>query len=229
MGDSQSLLTVGEEKIRDEKIYDISPELSADIAVWPGDQPLSRSISLDLDRGDNLTLSSITSTVHLGAHADAPSHYGRGAASIEGCDLRPYLGKCRLITVSAPTGERIPPSALGDLGGVQRVLLRTASFPNPKEFDKDFNSLSVGLIDELARQGVFLVGIDTPSVDPFDSKDLPSHQALLRHGMANLEGLCFDSVNDGDYELIALPLRLVGFDASPVRAVLRCLADPQET
>lgn len=88
-------------------------------------------------------------------------------------------------------------------------------------FNGDFAALSPELIDWLHQRGVITVGIDTPSVDLFDSKDLPTHKAILRHDMAILEGLVLADVPEGTYELIALPLKLAGFDASPVRAVLR--------
>ena len=84
-------------------------------------------------------------------------------------------------------------------------------------------ALSPALVEELARQGVVLIGIDTPSVDPATSKELPSHQAIYRHDIAILEGVVLTSVNEGDYELIALPLKIKGADASPVRAILRSL------
>jgi arylformamidase len=204
-------------------LYDISPPASPVLAVWPGDTPLRREVLQDMRRGDNLTLSTLHATVHLGAHADAPSHYGAGAPSIEARPLEPYLGRCRLLRVSAGEDRRLDSSVLpADLDAF-RVLFATGSFPDPNRFNEDFAALSPELVDALHERGVLLAGIDTPSVDPFESKDLPAHQALLRHDMAVLEGLVLDAVPEGVYELIALPLRLTGFDASPVRAILRTL------
>jgi arylformamidase len=120
-------------------------------------------------------------------------------------------------------GEAITPRHITARIQADRLLLATGTFPEPTLFNRDFAFLSAGLVDWLHEQGVVTVGIDTPSVDAFDSKDLPAHHALLRHDMANLEGLVLMAVPDGVYELVALPLRLVGFDASPVRAVLRSL------
>jgi arylformamidase len=102
-----------------------------------------------------------------------------------------------------------------------RVLFATGTFPDPEQFNTDFAALSPELVEHLNGLGVKLVGIDTPSVDPFDSKELPAHRTFLKHDMAILEGLVLAGVPAGVYEVIALPLRLVGFDASPVRAVLR--------
>src|SRR5262249_10397864 len=103
----------------------------------------------------------------------------------------------------------------------ERLLIATGTFPDPEQFNKDFAALTPELVEALHRQGVRLIGVDTPSVDPFSSKDLPAHHAFLRCNMAILEGLILMDVPEGVYELIALPLKLVGFAASPVRAVLR--------
>lgn len=204
-------------------IYDITPPITPRLAVWPGDTPPSREVLLDMHRGDNITLSSLRATVHLGAHADAPSHYGAAAPSIEQHALDLYLGPCQVVRVAAGRGTRLPPE-LAQQVTAPRVLFATGTYPDPEQFNTDFAALSPELVEALHARGVRLVGIDTPSVDLFDSKDLPSHQALLRCDMAVLEGLALGAVPEGVYELIALPLPLVGFDASPVRAVLRPLA-----
>ena len=202
-------------------LYDITPPVTPALAVWPGDTPPSREVLLDMARGDNLTLSTLRATVHLGAHADAPSHYGRDAPAIDARPLAPYLGPAQLVRVSVGRGERISAAVLPGRLEAERVLLATGTFPDPTSFNRDFAALSVELVDALHERGVRLVGIDTPSVDLFESKELPAHQACLRHDLAILEGLVLAAVPEGVYELIALPLRLVGFDASPVRAVLR--------
>ncbi len=201
-------------------ILDITPLLSSRIAVWPGDVPFSRTPGLEISEGANIDLSSITTTLHLGAHADAPSHYLSGGRGMADVALHPYVGLCQVVHVSLPRGERIFPRHLKDEITAPRVLFRTGSYPNPDLFNQDFNSLSPELIEHLHALNVVLVGLDTPSVDPFDSKILESHQALARTGMRNLEGLVLDHVEPGIYTLLALPLKLEGADASPVRAVL---------
>jgi arylformamidase len=200
-------------------IYDISPPITPRLAVWPGDTLPTREVLCDIARGDNITLSTLRATVHLGAHADAPSHYGKDAPAIEARSLDYYVGPCQVVRVNAKRGQRV---MLANLNvRAQRVLLATGTFPNPESFNNDFAAYDPALIDLLHDRGVKLIGIDTPSVDLFDSKDLPSHHAVLRHDMAILEGLVLRDVPEGVYELIALPLKLVGFDASPVRAILR--------
>lgn len=202
-------------------IYDISPPLTTTTGVWPGDTPLSREVLSDMREGDNLTLSTLRTTVHIGAHADGPNHYGADAPAIDQRSLDNYLGPCQVIRVKAQPATRIGFETLGVPIESERILLATGTFADFKTFNEDFAALEPALVDRLAGLGVKLIGIDTPSVDLFDSKELPSHAAFLRHDMAILEGLFLDKVPPGRYELIALPLKLVGFDASPVRAILR--------
>lgn len=205
-------------------LIDISPVVDNGITVWPGDTPYVRTVNLDMDEGAHLTLSDIRTTVHVGAHADAPSHYVATGEAIAERRLDYYLGACNVFHVDGVRGRRIYPA---DLAGkhitAARVLLRTGTFPDPRGWNDDFASLSPELLDWLHDRSVILVGVDTPSVDPFESKELEAHQTLARHDMANLEGLVLEHVPEGEYELIALPLRLAGADGSPVRAVLRTL------
>jgi arylformamidase len=202
-------------------IYDITPPITQRLQVWPGDTPPSRDVLLDMERGDNITLSTLRATVHLGAHADAPSHYGPTAAPIHERSLDYYLGPCQVVRVAAACGSRVSAEMIALPLRAERVLIATGTFPDPEQFNRDFAALSPELVARLYEQGVKLIGIDTPSVDLFDSKDLPSHRMFLKHDMAILEGLVLKDVPPGVYELIALPLKLVGFDASPVRAILR--------
>lgn len=207
------------------ELIDISPRLAPDLAVFPGDTPLSRELLLELERGDPVTLSTLRSTVHLGSHVDAPSHYGAGAASIDELPLDRFVGPCRVIRVPVDAGALVSWTAVREaLGGREatpRLLLATGTYPDVTLFDRNFAGIEPGVVRELCRQGVELLGVDTPSVDPADSKDLPAHAACLETGITILEGLVLDGVAAGAYELIALPLRLAGFEASPVRAILR--------
>ena len=210
-------------------LYDISPTVSATTAVWPGDTPFHAERTWSIDDGASVNLTSITTTPHLGAHADAPLHVVAGGAGIGELPLEPFLGPCRLVEV--PPEALIRPEHLGpiDPADPPRLLLRTGSVdwtsdgdaPTPPPFPERFSALSPELARLLADAGTLLVGLDSPSVDPFDSKDLPAHHALVEGGVVNLEGLALAGIPAGLYELIALPLKLAGLDASPVRAVLR--------
>ena len=206
-----------------QQIHDISPPITEALAVWPGDTPPEREILLDMTRGDNLTLSTLRATVHLGAHADGANHFGRNASGIDARPLEDFLGPCQVIRIAAKPRSRITLNHLTTPITEERVLLCTGTFPDPNRFTEDFAALSPDLVDQLHDLGVRLIGVDTPSVDLFDSSDLPAHRRFLVHEMAILECLMLADVPEGRYELIALPLRLVGFDASPVRAILRNL------
>ena len=198
-------------------VIDISPTLHPGIAVWPGDVGFSREVACSISEGANIDLSAIRTTVHVGAHTDAPNHYHLDGVGIDERSLELYYGPVEVLAVDVGRGERIPP-----VGAVRapRVLFKTGTFPDPDAFNRDFAALSVELVEDLARQGVRLVGLDTPSVDPFSSKALEAHQAIYNNDMAILEGVVLDHVEPGLYTLIALPLKLAGADASPVRAAL---------
>jgi arylformamidase len=202
------------------KYIDISPIINPNIAVFPGDTTFSSKILLDFKKGDNLLLSTINTTVHLGAHTDAPNHYHKDGEDIASRDLNFYIGDCQVITVDIKRGERIYPKNINTEIKAQRILFRTLSFPDPDNWNNDFNSLSPELISFLSNKGVILVGIDTPSVDPYDSKDLESHNEIYKNNLAVLEGIILNDVSDDIYNLIALPLKIKGADASPVRAIL---------
>lgn len=205
-----------------QSLIDISPPISDQLAVFPGDTPFSRNEVLSFDKGHNLVLSAIQSTVHLGAHTDAPSHYHPQGRTMEKQSLAPYIGLAQVINAtSALPGERLTLDHLSTQDiKAPRVLLKTNSFPNPNQWNDDFNSCSPELIKFFVDSKVVLVGIDTPSVDPAQDKELLSHNTIYQHDLAILEGIILNNVQPGLYDLIALPLPIVGCDASPVRAIL---------
>jgi len=202
------------------KIWDISPPVDEHAAVFPGDTVYSQRLHFALSPDCPVNVNSITLSPHTGAHADAPMHYANGGKSSGEVDLAPYLGPCRVIHCLG-CGPLVEPEhiahALVDLP--QRVLLRTAYVASQSW--ASFTAVAPETLALLATKNVVLVGIDTPSVDSTDSQTLPSHHQLLTHNMRVLECLVLDEVPEGDYELIALPLKLMRADASPVRAILR--------
>ncbi len=201
-------------------IIDISPLITPDIAVFPGDVRFERSVSMDFKKGDSLSLSSITTTLHLGSHADAPSHYHPEGKSIDECPLETYFGPCQVIDVSHIQGE-ITKENLGPVDLLApRILFKTKSIKNIYEWQVNFSTLSSELVQHLSSQKVILIGIDTPSMDHSQSKDLSTHQEFFRTQIAILEGLELGSVDPGVYGLSALPLKIKGVEASPVRAIL---------
>jgi arylformamidase len=207
-----------------ERLFDISPALSPDIAVFPGDTPLTREVLLQVEDGDPVTLSTLRTTVHVGAHIDGPNHYTADATGVTSWPLERCIGPCQVLHVKAASDGRIGPASVTNAGiSHQRVLFATDSYPDPTHFNTDFVALHPDTVDALHECGVTLVGIDTPSVDPASSTTLAAHARFREHSMTILEGLVLSDVPAGVYELIALPLNLVGFDASPVRAILRTL------
>jgi arylformamidase len=207
-------------------LYDISRTLSPALAVWPGDTPFSAAQQLYLEAGDAVNLTVLTMTLHAGTHMDAPWHTEPRKIHPADLDLTPYLGPARVVTVARRAGGILPEDLAGtDLTGVTRLLLHTwYSDDVPDErFDDGFPYTTPELMDWLADQGVILLGVDMPSVDGFGNPVLPAHHRQFARGLLNLENLFLRGVPDGDYELIALPLKIAGVCGSPVRAVLRTL------
>jgi arylformamidase len=206
------------------RIWDISPPVHEGAPVFPGDTPYRQRWAATIAPGCPVNVSEITLSPHIGAHADAPLHYDPAGAPIGAVDLAPFLGPCRVIHAIecgpliewahlAHALDALPP----------RVLVRTYRRAPVDRWDGALAAYAPATIERLAALGVKLVGIDTASIDPADSKALDSHQVIRRLGLRVLENLVLDEVPEGDYELIALPLKLVSADASPVRAILRAI------
>lgn len=210
---------------RDERrIWDISAPLSSDTPVWPGDTPFSEEAVWQIGPGCPVNVGRITLSPHTGAHADAPRHYDDDGACIGDVALETYLGPCRVIHCLGASPVVTPEMVAPHLSGVPpRVLLRTYERAPLARWDSGFCAVAPQTIDLLASHGVALVGIDTPSLDPQESKTMDAHHRIRAHRMAILEGLVLDEIAPADYELIALPLKFMRLDASPVRAVLRAL------
>jgi arylformamidase len=207
------------------RLWDISPPVQEGAPVFPGDTPYRQQWAASIAPGCPVNVSTLTLSPHVGAHADAPLHYEAGGTPVGALALDPYLGPCRVIHA---IGRR-PLVTWDDLAHASqhlpaRVLVRTYQHAPVDRWDPLLAAFAPETIERLADAGVRLVGIDTASIDPADSKSLESHQAIRRRGLRVLENLVLDAVPEGDYELIALPLKLMTADASPVRAVLRELA-----
>lgn len=205
------------------RLWDISPPVHAASPVFPGDAPYEQRWAATIAPGCPVNVSTLTLSPHTGAHADAPLHYDPEGATAGALALEPYLGPCRVIHaigvaplvqwqhLAHAIDDRLPP----------RVLVRTYARMPVERWDAALPAYAPETVERLADRGVRLIGIDSASIDPADSKPLPSHQVIRRRGLRVLENLVLDEVPEGDYELIALPLKLMSADASPVRAVLR--------
>ena len=207
-------------------IIDISPTLSATTPVWPGDTPFAAERTWRLSDDCPVNVSKIALSTHAGAHADAPLHYSPDGAAIDAVSLEPYIGPCSVIHAKG-VKNLLRAEALAARAGARalmpRVLLRFYDCAPVAAWDDAFPAIAANAIDWLAARGVILIGVDTPSLDPQNSKLMDAHLAVRSHGLSILEGLVLDHVDEGDYELIAPPLKLAGLDAAPVRALLRTL------
>jgi arylformamidase len=207
-------------------IYDITRTVAPSTHVWPGDTAFSITPVMCLVDGASVNLTTLTMSAHTGTHADAYFHYKVDGAHPVGMPLESYLGRARLVTVAKRDGELMPEDfAHVNLDGAERLLIHSwVSDLEDSEWPTEFPYLSLPLIEWLATLGIRLIGLDSPSVDAFNSTELMCHHALYRYRMVNIETLCLRGVPDGDYELIALPLKLDLACGSPVRAVLRPLS-----
>lgn len=205
------------------KIYDITRTLSPRIAVWPGDTPFASEIIMAMSRGESVNLTTLTISSHTGTHVDADFHFFNSGRTIEQMPLAAYIGPATVVTVQRAAGPLTPADFPGlDWSRVQRLLVHSAaSSQPPDQFPAEIVYPSPELADWLGRHDALLFGSDAPSMDAIDSQTLPGHNALRRNGIAILEGLILTNVPDGEYELVALPLKIAGGDGSPVRAILR--------
>jgi arylformamidase len=198
---------------------DISRGLSEETAVWPGDKPFSKTWVMSLKEGDACNTSTISLSAHTGTHVDSPAHFMEDGPGVNELPLEAFIGRCRVVRVKDARCV-----GLADIGGMnmekeERILFKTPRPIADNEWRDDFTYISVDVAR--ACEGLRLVGIDTPSVDPKNSKSLETHKALLERRVVILENLNLESVEEGPYDLVALPLRIIGGDASPVRAVIR--------
>lgn len=209
-----------------QELWDISPPVSARSPVFPGDTPYRQRWNATIGPGCPVNVSEITMSPHVGAHADAPLHYDPNGAPVGKLGLTPFLGPCRVIHAIHGRPLITPSDLLPFLNDAPpRLLVRTCQKADTELWRDDFTAFDPATIRLLAERGTLLIGLDTPSIDPADSKELVSHQTILHYDMRVLENLVLDQVPAGDYELIALPLALVDADASPVRAILRSLTN----
>ncbi|MDQ6422397.1 arylformamidase [Paenibacillus sp. LHD-117] len=209
------------------KWIDISQPLDQNIAVWPGDTPFAFSLSWKMEDSGSVNVGQVVMSTHTGTHIDAPYHFDDRGKRVIDLDLDLYIGHARVVHLPGRTRIGIDDIAGMNLSGVRRLLIRTDAWQDRSAFPAAIPHLEPGLAAYLSQLGIRLIGLDLPSVDPLDSKELPAHHALAKYGVHILEGLVLDHIAPGDYELAALPLPLVEADGSPVRAALRALdADP---
>lgn len=204
-------------------ILDISRALTPGHPNWPGDAPFSLTAGARIAAGSSVNTGVLSTSTHTGTHVDAPWHYDDGGARLHETPLEVYVGEALLLDVSAHPGELGPellPGSPSSGALPPRILLRTGQPAHWGEFPREFATLSPALVHAAARRGVRLIGVDTPSVDPLESKALAAHHACAAAGVHILEGLNLSAAAPGRYTLVCLPLPLFGADGAPARAVL---------
>jgi arylformamidase len=201
------------------EIIDISLPLDAKLACWPGDTEFDYQLTWKRAAGATVNVGAVRMSTHCGTHVDAPFHFKDDGQKIDELAMTTFIGKALVIHVRGqPIISRKMLSR--DLQGATRLLLRTDAWPDRHVFPIQIPVLDLDVPDWLGSQGIVLLGLDLPSVDVLDSKDLPIHHALARNKVTILESLNLRDVEEGIYDLVATPLRIVGGDAAPVRAVL---------
>lgn len=200
---------------------DISQVLNDKIPVWPGDTPFQYKVSWGMEESGSVNVGQVTMSTHTGTHIDAPYHFDNDGKKVIELDFNLYIGNALVIQLQMPSSIGLKELEGVQLQGVKRLLIRTNAWQDKTVFPESIPHIEPELAAYLAEQEVQLLGLDLPSVDPLDSKELSAHHELNRRGIHILEGLVLDKIEPGKYELAALPLPLEQADGSPVRAVIR--------
>ncbi len=201
------------------RVIDISRPVRSDTAGWPGDVPFSFNLSWRKSAGASVNVGAISCSVYTATHCDAPFHFDDAGQAVDQLPPETFLGPTWVVDVRGATSWQSQLEGL-DFSDTKRVLLRTGGWPDSSRFPESIPVMERTLPGWLAARGVILIGVDVPSVDDLDSKTLDNHHALGRAGIAIVEGLWLDCVSPGRYDFVGLPLKLIGADGSPLRAVL---------
>ena len=205
---------------------DVSIPLENGMVQWPGDTPFERSETMQIARGEVANVSQICATVHIGTHMDAPRHFLTDGRGMDAMPIEATVGPARVIAIRDPEVIRVEELEPHRVGKGERVLFKTQNSSGlwgTHKFQEKFVHIPHETAVYLAGCGVQTVGVDYLSVGGFDTDGPETHRALLGAGIWIIEGLNLEHVEPGDYEMICLPLKIVGSDGAPARAVLRRL------
>lgn len=207
---------------------DISQPLNNKLAHWPGDEPFQYNTAVTKAMTGSVNIGRITTSTHIGTHVDAPFHFLNEGKRIIDMDIHRYIGPCEVIDLSC--FDEISEAALKEkrISHTERLLIKTALPNKPERFPEEVPPITADGAAYMQSIGVKLVGVDTPSVDPITSKELIGHHALYKHDIYILENVMLDQIEEGSYELIALPLALEEGDGSPVRAVIKPIEEEKK-
>jgi arylformamidase len=203
---------------------DISVPLRSGMVAWPGDAPFERTSTLEIANGDTCNLSQISTTTHIGTHMDAPRHYLPGAGGMESMPIHAAIGRARVIEIHDPDLIRSSELEPHRVSKGERVLFKTRNSERcwkTDHFHQRYVHIAPDTAGYLVERGVQTVGVDYLSVGGVDTSGPETHRILLRAGIWIIEGLILEHVQPGEYELVCLPLKIIGGDGAPARAVLR--------
>lgn len=218
-------MKTGREMARDEQNWiDVSVPLTSSMAHWPDNPPVEIERALDTSKGDPCNVSKMSLSVHTGTHMDAPVHFLPSGIGIDQAPLTAAIGRARVIEIG--DHESIKPDELRshNIQTGERVLFKTQNSLRcwqTNDFVKDFVYIAHEAAQYLASTGVQTVGVDYLSVGGYYADGAATHKALLEAGIWIIEGLNLAQAQPGIYDLICLPLRIVGGDGAPARAILR--------
>jgi arylformamidase len=204
------------------RLRDISITLSASVPEWPGDTPYSCGWTATISNGSSVNLSSVSSSPHVGTHADAPLHVRDGWPGSHELPLEAFYGPAVVADVTGMQGE-ISFETLAPLIAqypLERLILKTGCTVASGTFPETWPTLSESCARSLLGRGVSLLGVDAPSVDARDSQSLAVHKMLFSGNAFILENLDLRRTPPGLYDIIAFPVKMMSLDAAPVRAIL---------
>lgn len=201
-------------------IIDISVTLTPDLVVWPGEKHFERVPTKDIDK-DGVVVSNIGFGSHTGTHIDAPKHFVKGGISIDQIDLNRLIGPCQVIEYIGE-GDLTLKECVDQQITQERVLFKLGNSPllKQKEFIEEYRALTSEVAEFLVEGDIKLVGVDYLSVERKGSPGHPTHIKFLKNEVVIIEGLDLENVEPGEYQLIALPLKIESGDGCPARVVL---------
>ncbi len=205
---------------------DISVPLHNAMVHWPGDAPFERDETESIAKCAEANVSEIRGSVHSGTHMDAPLHYLPGAPSIDRMPVTAGVGRARVVAIHDPDLIRVKELEQYRLAHGERVLFKTRNSERcwkTDQFQTEFTHIPRETASYLAERRIQTVGVDYLSVGGFEKDGADTHRILLGAGIWIIEGLNLENVEPGEYELVCLPLKIMGSDGAPARAVLRKL------
>jgi arylformamidase len=205
---------------------DISVPLRNGMVTWPGDADFDRTSTLQMAQGDPCNLSQISTTAHIGTHMDAPRHFLAGGSGMETMPIAATMGRARVIEIGDPEAIRTSELEPHHLAKGERILFKTRNSQHcwkTDQFQEKYVYIEPETARYLAGRGIQTIGVDYLSVGGFKSGGPETHRILLGAGIWIIEGLDLEHVEPGEYELFCLPLKIIGGDGAPARAVLRKL------